>query len=46
MLFDDKGFCYGFNLRAGAVHTSVGAIEMLENAFNVDAYLISSPYYF
>lgn len=35
MLFDDKGFCYGFNLRAGAVHTSVGASEMLENAFNV-----------
>lgn len=35
MLFDDKGFCYGFNLRAGAVHTSVGAIEMLENAFTV-----------
>jgi len=35
MLFDDKGFCYGFNLRAGAVHTSVGAIEMLENTFNV-----------
>jgi hypothetical protein len=34
-LFDDKGFCYGFNLRAGAVHTSVGAIEMMENAFNV-----------
>ena len=23
MLFDDKGFCYGFNLRAGAVHTCV-----------------------
>lgn len=35
MLFDDKGFCYGFNLRAGAVHTSVGGIEMLENAINV-----------
>jgi hypothetical protein len=35
MLFDDKGFCYEFNLRAGAVHTSVGGIEMLENAFNV-----------
>jgi hypothetical protein len=33
-LFDDKGFCYGFNLRAGAVHTSVGAIEMMEHAFN------------
>jgi hypothetical protein len=35
MLFDDKGLCYGFNLRSGAVHTSVGSIEMLENAFNV-----------
>jgi hypothetical protein len=34
-IFDDKGFCYGFNLRAGAVHTSIGSIEMLENAFNV-----------
>jgi hypothetical protein len=34
MLFDDKGFCYAFNLRARAVHTSIGAIEMLENAFN------------
>jgi hypothetical protein len=32
-LFDDKGCSYGVNLRAGAVHTSVGAIEMIENAF-------------
>jgi len=34
-MFDNKGLCYGFNLREGAVHTSVGAIEMMENAFNV-----------
>ncbi|HXH73544.1 MAG TPA: transposase [Bacteriovoracaceae bacterium] len=34
-LFDDAGFCYGFNLREGATHTSVGAIEMMEGAFNV-----------
>jgi hypothetical protein len=32
-LFDDKGFCYGFALRNGAAHSSVGAIEMMENAF-------------
>jgi len=23
-IFDDKGLCYGFNLREGAVHTSLG----------------------
>jgi len=32
-LFDDLGLCYGFTLRAGAVHSSVGAIEMMERAF-------------
>jgi hypothetical protein len=34
-LFDDKGFCYGFALRNGSAHSSVGAIEMMENAFKV-----------
>lgn len=34
-LFDDKGLCYGFALRAGATHSSVGAVEMMENAFQV-----------
>ena len=34
-LFDDKGLCYGFALRNGAVHSSVGAIEMMETAFKV-----------
>lgn len=34
-LFDDKGLCYGFALRNGATHSSVGAIEMMENAFKV-----------
>lgn len=34
-LFDDKGLCYGFALRNGAAHSSVGAIEMMENAFKV-----------
>lgn len=34
-LFDDKGFCYGFALRNGAAHSSVGAIEMMETAFKV-----------
>lgn len=28
-LFDDKGLCYGFNLRSGATHSSIGAIEMM-----------------
>ena len=34
-LFDDKGLCYGFNLREGATHSSVGAVEMMEAAFRV-----------
>ncbi len=34
-LFDDKGFCYGFALRNGATHSSVGSIEMMETAFKV-----------
>lgn len=34
-LFDDKGLCYGFALRNGAAHSSVGAIEMMENAFRI-----------
>lgn len=29
-LFDDKGLCYGFALRNGAAHSSVGAVEMME----------------
>lgn len=32
-LFDDKGLCYGFALRNGAAHSSVGAVEMMETAF-------------
>jgi len=34
-LFDDKGLCYGFALRNGAAHSSVGAVEMMENAFKI-----------
>lgn len=34
-LFDEKGLCYGFNLRNGAAHSSVGAVEMMETAFKV-----------
>jgi len=34
-LFDDKGLCYGFSLRNGAAHSSVGAVEMMENAFKM-----------
>jgi hypothetical protein len=34
-LYDDKGLCYGFELRDGATHSSVGAVEMLENTFKV-----------
>jgi len=34
-LFDDKGLCYGFSLRNGAAHSSVGAVEMMENAFKI-----------
>lgn len=49
-MFDDKGLCYGFNLREGAVHTSVGAIEMMENAFNtvptgITKYLVADSGY-
>jgi hypothetical protein len=32
-LFDDRGLCYGFHLRGGATHSSVGAVEMMELAF-------------
>ena len=32
-LFDERGLCYGFHLRSGATHSSVGAIEMMELAF-------------
>jgi hypothetical protein len=34
-LFDDKGLCYGFNLRSGATHSSIGAVEMMESAFKI-----------
>lgn len=34
-LFDEKGLCYGFNLREGAKHSSVGAVEMMETAFKI-----------
>lgn len=34
-LFDDKGLCYGFSLRNGATHSSIGAVEMMEKAFKV-----------
>lgn len=34
-LFDEMGLCYGFSLRTGATHSSVGAVEMLETAFKV-----------
>jgi hypothetical protein len=34
-LFDDKGLCYGFALRNGAAHSSIGAVEMMEKAFKV-----------
>jgi hypothetical protein len=34
-LFDDKGLCYGFALRNGAAHSSVGGVEMMETAFKV-----------
>lgn len=34
-LFDDKGLCYGFALRNGAAHSSIGAIDMMETAFKV-----------
>lgn len=49
-MFDDRGFCYGFSLREGAVHTSVGAIEMMENALNtvpkgVAKYLVADSGY-
>jgi len=27
--FDDMGLCYGFKLRGGSTHTSVGAVDML-----------------
>lgn len=34
-LFDDKGLCYGFDLRKGNTFSSKGAVEMMENAFSV-----------
>lgn len=34
-IFDDKGLCYGFDLRKGNTYSSKGAVEMMENAFKV-----------
>ncbi len=34
-IFDDKGFCYGFDLRKGNTYSGKGAVEMMENAFRV-----------
>jgi len=34
-LFDDKGFCYGFDLRKGNTYSGKGAVEMMENAFKI-----------
>lgn len=34
-IFDDKGLCYGFDLRKGNTYSSKGAVEMMENAFSV-----------
>ena len=31
--FDEKGFCYGWNLLKGSAHSSVGAVEMIERIF-------------
>jgi len=31
--FDEKGFCYGWNLMKGSSHSSTGAVEMLERIF-------------
>lgn len=34
-IFDDKGLCYGFDLRKGNTYSGKGAVEMMENAFRV-----------
>lgn len=34
-LFDDKGLCYGFDLRKGNTYSGKGAVEMMEAAFRV-----------
>jgi hypothetical protein len=31
--FDEKGFCYGWNLMTGNSHSSKGAVEMIERIF-------------
>lgn len=31
--FDDKGFCYGWNLMSGNSHSHNGAVEMIERVF-------------
>lgn len=31
--FDQYGLCYGWHLRKGGTHSSVGAVEMIENIF-------------
>lgn len=32
-IFDDKGLCYGFDLRKGNTYSGKGAVEMMENTF-------------
>lgn len=31
--FDEKGFCYGWNLMNGSAHSHTGAVEMIEKIF-------------
>lgn len=34
-IFDDKGLCYGFDLRKGNTYSGKGAVEMMEKAFRI-----------
>lgn len=34
-IFDDRGLCYGFDLRKGNTYSGKGAVEMMEMAFKV-----------
>ncbi len=34
-IFDDKGLCYGFDLRKGNTYSGKGAVEMMETVFRV-----------
>jgi len=42
--FDQYGFCYGWDLRRGATHSSVGASNMIQNIFS--AIPKNAPRYF